>query len=244
MNRGEQALQRDYQCVGKRVQNPRMRYDRFRTLCIALLLAALAATGIARAADEVTIYRCVATGGKVSLQDHPCPKDAHQDVREMIRPQDPPPRPQPPIVQAQPAPAPTEVRIVHVHDPQPTYQCTSPDGDTYINHTGIPQARYVPLWTFGIGRGNGFADVGRPTPQPSAHPVGRRPSHGFGFPFMTYVEDSCVRLQQDEVCQSLRARNDALGTLIFNGQPSDRERYEHERKGLVEQLQSDCSANY
>ena len=134
-------------------------------LMIVLLLAPFAMIDPARAASEVTIYRCVAIGGKISLQDHPCPTDARQDVRQMIRPQDPPPRPQSPIVQAQPAPATTEVRIVHVRDPQPTYQCTTPDGDTYINHTGIPQARYVPLWTLGFGRGDGFEDVGRPTPQ-------------------------------------------------------------------------------
>lgn len=222
-----------------------MRYDRFHTLPVALLLAALAVTHAAYAADEVTIYRCVAVGGKVSLQDHPCTKDAHQDVREMIRPQDPPPRPQPPILQAQPAPAPTEVRIVHVHDPQPTYQCTTADGNTYINHTGIPQTRYVPLWTLGIGRGNGFADVGRPAPQPRPRPDGSDHHRGgFGFPLMAYVEDTCVRLQQDEVCETLRARKNALGTLIFNGQPSDRERYERERRGLVEQMREDCSADY
>jgi hypothetical protein len=216
---------------------------RFRLPFAAILLVALAWTGISRAADEVTIYRCASAGGKISLQDRPCPKDAHQDIRQMIRPQDPPPRPQSSTVQAPPAASPAEVRIVHVRDSQPTYQCTTPDGDTYINHTGIPQARYVPLWTFGIRRGNGFENVGRPTPQPSPNPVGRRPPHGLGFPLMAYVEDSCVRLQQDEVCQSLRARNDVLGTLIFNGQPSDRERYERERRGLLEQMQSDCIAS-
>ena len=102
----------------------------------------------------------------------------------------------------------------------------------------------MPLWTLGIGRGDGFADVGRPTPQPTPRPRGPEPRHGgFGFPVLTYVEDSCVRLQQDEVCETLRERNNALGTLIFNGQPSDRERYERERKGLVEQMRQDCSAN-
>jgi hypothetical protein len=42
----------------------------------------------------------------------------------------------------------------------------------------------------------------------------------------------------------MRSRNDALGTLIFNGQPSDRERYEHERKVLLEQMRDDCDAGY
>ncbi len=206
-----------------------------------LLLSALGVTGIAHA-DDVTIYRCVDANGKVSLQDRPCPKDVHQDVRQMVRPQDPPPRPQQVVATTTPAPRTVEVHVVHDRYPQPTYQCTTPDGDTYISHTGIPQARYVPVWTsFG---GGGFMHVGRPAPPPTERPGGSQSRNGgFAFPLMTYVEDTCVRMPQDEVCDSLRARNDALGTLIFNGQPSDRERYERERKGLLEQMRSDCSAN-
>ncbi len=218
-----------------------------RVITIALMLGALVVMSTARA-DEVTIYRCVGAGNKISLQDRPCPKDVHQDVRQMLRPQDPPPRPQ--QVAATPAPRTNAVsdvivHVVHDRDPQPTYQCTTSDGDSYISHTGIPRARYVPLWTFGFGRGDGFTNVGRPAPQPTERPGGSQRHHnGFGFPASVYVEDTCERLPQDEVCQSLRARNDALGTLIFNGQPSDRERYERERKGLLEQMRSDCNLNY
>jgi len=137
-----------------------------------------------------------------------------------------------------------EVHVVHDRDPQPAYRCTTPDGDTYINRTGIPQGHYVPLWTMGFGLGNGLVNGGRPPMQPAPRP-GDAQFHpaGFGFPAMTYVEDTCVRMPQDEVCDSLRARNDQLNTLIFNGQPSDRERYERERKGLLEQMRSDCSTN-
>jgi hypothetical protein len=206
----------------------------------AALIGALFAAGAARA-DDVTIYRCVDAAGKVALQDRPCPKDVHQDVRQMIRPVDAPPRAEPINVVA-PPPRAIEVHVVHDRDPQPAYRCTTPDGDTYISRTGIPQGHYVPLWTFGFGHGNGFMNGGGRPPQPM-------PQHGtfqggsFGFPVMTYVEDTCVRMPQDEVCDSLHARNEQLGTLIFNGQPSDRERYERERKGLQEQMQSDCSAN-
>ncbi len=211
-----------------------------------LLFGGLIITAGAARAGDVTIYRCVDAGGKIALQDRPCPKDVRQDVRQMIRPQDPPPRPQPIAAAAKPAPRDVEVRIVHDSYPQPTYQCTTQDGGTYISHTGIPQGRYVPLWTFGFGRGNGYPNGGRAqTLQPMQRPVGSQRHGGgdYGFPLMTYVEDSCVRLQQDEVCASLHARNDALGTLIFNGQPSDRERYERERKGLLEQMRGDCSGN-
>ncbi len=220
---------------------------RSRTLVVALLLAASSAIAPARAAGEVTIYRCVAAGNKVSLQDHPCPKDAHQDVREMIRPQDPPPRPQP-IAKIVPvrAPAQVEVRIVHVRDPQPLYECHSFDGSTYLSRTGVPVQRSVPLWVLGYRMSGGsdrFADAGRPAPSPMPQRAGQPPDGRFANTPGAWVEDRCVRLPQAEVCQRLRDRDDELGTLIFNAQPSDRVRYERERQGLVEQMRSDCSAD-
>jgi len=138
------------------------------------------------------------------------------------------------------------VHVIHDRDPQPAYRCTTPDGDTYISRTGIPQGHYVPLWTYGFGRGNGFANGSRPPSQPMPRPGDaqfRNGGGGLGFPAMTYVEDTCVRMSQDVFWDSLCARNDQLGTLIFNGQPSDRERYERERKGLLEQMRNDCDAN-
>lgn len=215
-------------------------------LMIVLLLAPFAMIDPARAADEVTIYRCVAIGGKVSLQDHPCPKDAHQDVREMIRPTDPPPRPQP-IARAatERTQAPVEIRIVHVRDPQPLYECRSFDGQTYLSQSGIPQSRFVPLWVLGyhvFNDGGSFADVGRPAPTRLPPSSGYAPNGQFDAS-ATYIQDRCERLPQAEVCQRLSTRKDELGTRIFNAQASDRVRFERERQGLIEQLRSDCSAN-
>lgn len=208
-----------------------------------LLLAALAVSTMARATGEVTIYRCIGSGGKLSLQDHPCPKDARQDVRQMLRPTDPPPRPQLPVAAAQPASAQTEIRIVHVRDPQPLYECRSFDGQTYLNQTGIPEQRFVPLWALGYRRfGEGFNDIGRPAPVPLPQPAGQPANNQFADAG-TWIADRCVRLPQAEVCQRLRDRQDELGTRIFNAQPSDRARYERERQGLTEQLHSDCGAN-
>ncbi len=226
-------------------QNPRMpSIVRHRLLIAAMLPVAIAAADIARA-DDVTIYRCVDAGGKVSLQDRPCPKDVHQDVRQMLRPQDPPPGPQS-IATTQPPPAARPngnrdvvLRVIHVRDPQPLFECRTVDGDTYLSQTGIPESRYVPVWTLGLG--DGFVNVGgrvRPEPQRGS---GRLPPGSFGYPPVTYTEDTCVRLPQDEICQRMRVRNDELGTRIFNGQPSDRERFERERKGLLEQIAQECT---
>jgi hypothetical protein len=206
----------------------------------ALLIGALIASDAARASD-VTIYRCVSPSNQITLQDHPCPKDAHQDVRQMIRPQDAPPRPQ--VVATATTPA-TEVRIARVRDPQPLYECTNAEsGETYINHSGIPESRYVPFWTLGLADSFFSHPQHRP---PSMHRLTERPPHArfAASPALVYVEDSCVRLPQDEACQRMLTRNNALGTLIFNGQPSDRERYEHERKILLEQMRDDCDAGY
>lgn len=223
-----------------------MPFLRHRLATFAILLCALIATDNARAGD-VTIYRCVGTGNQISLQDHPCPKDARQDVRQMIRPQDAPPRPQQVAAATPPAPQATEIRVIHVRDPQPLYECQNAEtGDTYMSQTGIPQSRYVPFWTLGLG--DSFANVGGRTPRPMPSPMSRPPAHvphdRFVYPYSVYVEDTCVRLPQEEACQHLRDRNDALGTLIFNSQPSDRERYERERKGLVEQIRDECSTMY
>ncbi|MEO8743111.1 MAG: DUF4124 domain-containing protein [Lysobacteraceae bacterium] len=215
---------------------------------LAIAAGVLACANSARA-DEVTIYRCVDARGKVALQDRPCPKDVHQDVRQMVRPQDPPPGNNPVVVAEKPAPRDVEVRIVHDrYPPPPTYRCTTPDGSSYISHTGIPQGRYVPLWTYGYGQGMAYggAHMHGQAAVPAAGPA---PQHrdrfagSYGRTSMTYVEDTCVRLSQDEVCQAMRDRIDQLGTLFFNGQPSDRERYDRESKGLKIQIRDECVGN-
>ncbi len=195
-------------------------------------------------ADDVIIYRCVNAGGKVTLQDRPCPKDVHQEVRQMLRPQDPPPRPEP-IASMPPPVSPTfEVRVYRT--PRPLYECTTQDGAAYLSQNGIPQARYVPLWTTGIG----MVEVGdgrmRAQPSPGSGQFRRGGlvrSGPIAFGPSVYVEDSCRRLPQDEVCERMHARDDTLEKLIFNAQPSDRVGYEREQKGLRTQVRNDCNAN-
>ncbi|MEO7477608.1 MAG: DUF4124 domain-containing protein [Lysobacteraceae bacterium] len=207
-----------------------------------LLIVGLISANAAHA-DDVTIYRCVDPAGKVSLQDSRCPTNTRQQVREMQRPQDPPPRPPQIAATPTPAPPPTEIRIVHVHDPQPLYECRNPDtGETYLSQTGVPEGRYVPFWT--LGYGDPFANVGASTPARSSVPrTGRLPHGSFAYPAMMYVQDTCVRLPQAEICRRMHARDDALGTLIFNAQPVERANYEREREGLAEQMRGECRDN-
>ena len=236
-------------------QNRRMVSSARHRLSVAVLLLA---ASVAARADDVTLYRCVGAKGAIAVQDQPCPKGMQQSVLKMVRPVDapPPPQPSPP---AAPAPPPVEVRVVSERYPQPMYECTNAEtGETYLSRSGVPQSRAVPYWT--LGAGDGFFVRGQLTPSQALHPppplrppnqappppTARPPRHGShgrfagGLAGYAYVEDSCVRLPQNEVCGRLRERDDALRKLIFNGQQDDRERYEREQKGLREQIREEC----
>jgi hypothetical protein len=80
-----------------------------RRLAILLLLLMPAFAPRAQDAAAVRIFRCTDAAGRETLRDTPCPKGQAQQVREMIRPKDAPPRPAPPAAPAPPlaAPAPT-----------------------------------------------------------------------------------------------------------------------------------------
>jgi hypothetical protein len=218
----------------------------------ALMFVALSAPS-ARAGD-VTLYRCVDAKGAIAVQDQPCPKDAQQTVLKMARPIDAPLRPQK-IVAVQ-AP-PLEVHVVSDRYPQPVWECTNAQtGETYLSDSGTPQSRYVSSWMYGVT--GGFAVHGELTPSQALHPPPPlrppnqpppppqqpphhdRHGHFLGGPAYAYVQDSCVRLQQNEVCEHLRDRDDVLRKLIFNSQPDERVQYEREQKGLRQQLREDC----
>lgn len=118
-------------------------------LTLFLLAAALPASAAppARKTDpNVRIYRCVSSTGTVALQDAPC-SSGHQQVLEMQRPQDPPPRParaEPPAPVA--TPPVREVRIVTVQPPQPMYECITEDGYRYTSDSPEGNPRWVPAW--------------------------------------------------------------------------------------------------
>ena len=79
-----------------RGQDPPMRLLLLTLLSVVLLPAARAAT------SDVTIYRCAAADGTVALRDSPCLDGETQQVRNMTRPQDPPPQAAPQVAQQQP----------------------------------------------------------------------------------------------------------------------------------------------
>ncbi|PPU30101.1 MULTISPECIES: hypothetical protein [unclassified Xanthomonas] len=131
-------------------------------LLLACALPAAAASTASKPDPNVRVYRCVSSTGTVALQDAPC-SGGRQQVLDMQRPQDPPPRPARVQAPAPAAAAPArEVRIVTVQPPQPMYECTTEDGQRYTSDSPEGNPRWVPTWGPAYV-GNGIA----PPPPPA-----------------------------------------------------------------------------
>jgi len=214
----------------------------------ALLLAAPAAAQTASGPEpdqgSVTIYRCSDSQGRLlALRDSPCRPGERQELVRMQRPQDPPPQPARPAPAATPAPAPgREVRIVTVQTPQPMYECTAPDGTTYLSGTDAGNARWVPFWA--------VAYPHRPHPRPPAPPpggghappAGPRPPHtGVVVPAGgTWVRDPCVLLPPEELCRRLSDRRYEILRRYHDTTPSERQALDREQRDIDMRMQASC----
>lgn len=174
----------------------------------------------APAAEDVRVYRCVASNGAVALQDRPC-SSGRQEVRDLQRPRDPAPR----VVRSDATPAPPdevpvmrdrEVRHVYIQPPQPLYECVSDDGRRYTSDNNEGNPRWVPLWT-SVWLPHGHHGPAHPGPRPAfGTPVGtpigegtgyRPPAVGVGVQVpagSVLVRDSCHALPPQEVCAPAR----------------------------------------
>lgn len=188
-------------------------------LAAAIACAALASPRPAAAQDapatadsQVTVYRCIAADGSVTLRDTPCAKGVRQETRSMVRPATPPAPPPAAAAPAAPAPAPPP-RVVIVREPAPTpmYECTTPDNTTYTSDSPEGNLRWVPMWTL-----------------------------GWPAPAGTWVRDECRKMPQAETCARLRDRRDAIERRFFNAMPSERERLDVEERGIDARLAADC----
>jgi len=162
-----------------------------RKLAWPSLAILLALVGPAEGQD-ITVYRCTDSQGRVMLQDEPCPAGQTQQQRRRSKPKDPPPRhatptpaPPPPETFAEPAPEP-----LPYYPPPPLYRCTSYDGEKRFSENYDPNPRCVPLAVLGYDAG------------------------AFGAT-CRWVEDSCVRLDDATACAVFerkldQAESDAL----------------------------------
>ncbi|KAF1685276.1 hypothetical protein B1992_12650 [Pseudoxanthomonas broegbernensis] len=234
-----------------------------RLLPVLLLLPALSSLpSHARAAEPaaptgVTIYRCADSRGQlVALRDSPCLPGERQEVLQMQRPQDPPPRPAPPEpAAASPLPPPREVRVIAVQPPQPMYECTTPEGERYTSEDGQGHPRWVPFWTLGYGYparpGPRPPDTGPgvhpPGPPPGVAPGGHRPGgpphpgHAVVAPAGgAWIRDACVRLSQDEICTHLSDRRYEILRLYHAAMPSQRHALDREQRQIDARMGNDC----
>lgn len=205
-----------------------------------LVLAAFALAGPLPAAtgnDSVRIYRCTASNGAVSLQNAPC-SGGREQVLDMQRPQDPPPRKQAAPSASVSSPPPREVRIVTVTPPQPMYECVTADGERYTSDTDDGNPRWVPAWTLGYApaRARGGSDGGD------------RHGHGHGggtrgviVPYgNVQVRDSCHALPPREVCARLGDRRWELIRRYNSALQSEREALVREQRGIEARMDQDC----
>ncbi len=213
--------------------------------CLALLPFAAAAANPPPAstgtggADNVRIYRCVGSNGVVSLQDAPCTKAAQQQVLDMTRPKDPPPR----AVAATPAPAAPalqrEVRVVTVQAPQPMYECVTSEGERYTSDNNDGNPRWMPTWGYAYpthGPGHGGL---RPPHPPAGGGIPWQP--GIAVPMgSVLVRDSCHALPPREVCARLRDRRWELIRRYNSALQSERQELMREQRGIDARLEQDC----
>ena len=206
----------------------------------------------------VTVYRCTDSRGQLlALRDSPCKAGERQEVLQMQRPQDPPPRAAtttPVVATAAPAAPAREVRVVTVQPPQPLYECTDGEGASYLSDSDEGNPRWVPFWT------TGYPVVVSRAPHPPAHPpVVRPPGVGPGpgprpprpprppltgpeviVPGGTWVRDSCLRLPQDQACTRLSDRRYEILRLYHAGMPSERQALDREQALLDARMGNDC----
>lgn len=227
------------------------------------LLAALPlmlAAGGAFAAD-ITIYRCTDAKGQLALRDTPCRKGETQQTKEMQRPKDAPrSQSKAPAATAAPEGAPAPTRYVVMTPSQPMYECTTPDGNSYLSDTGQGNPRWVPLWTLGYpvavpvgprydsglyarvgGRfngGDGSYDVriGERPMRPPGAPVDTATTYGAG----TWIYDECHALPQEEVCARLRDERWTLGRQYNSALQSERAEIDRQQRGIDARLGRDC----
>ena len=225
----------------------------------ALLLSLLPLWAFAvpvASAENVRIYRCVGSTGAVTLQDSPC-TSGRQEVRDMQRPQDPPPRrastadvvtPAAPSTQA-----PREIRHVYIQPPQPMYECVTEEGRRYISDNNEGNPRWVPLWTTGwIPGGGGHRPWQGGPGLPPVRAEGQGiagghypPSHGIGhsvsFPAGNIlVRDTCNALPPREVCSRLRDQRWDLDRRYNSALQSERQDISREQRGIDARLDQDC----
>ncbi len=193
-------------------------YKRQRIIQIIGLLALLSMAGSITAdtsdSSNLTVYRCVDSRGKVSLQDIPCTSSASQETKTMARPKDAvPAKGDTASTESVITPAePIEARGASVPAPE-LYRCTDFDGKVRDAEYYDPKPRCVPLWALGYkSRGNACR----------------------------WVEDSCVRYQGAALCQRWEDKARQAELDVSHASSSDAPFLKSELARFTQIVQNSC----
>ena len=187
-------------------------------LSLAFVLAVAASRG-SRAADDITVFRCVDAKGAVTLTDKPCPKSAATSTsREMVRPKDAPPRAvparrEPPRAQAA---APEWEYVPQREPPPPMYMCTSYDGIERESEVYDPNPRCEPLGLYYHGLSPEMAGA------------------------CNWVEDSCVLLDDEESCDRWRAKRKRAASDALHADSSTMHYKRSELRRITQIVETHC----
>jgi hypothetical protein len=197
---------------------------------------------------QLTVYRCVAGDGAITLQDMPCPPGSAEQARQWRRPLEAPPRPAaapsalPEASEPAPeAPAPVAARRA----PAPRFECLRPDGDTYESADGQGEPRWVPLWTVGLdprAPAQTFGRTGaRPAPRPAFRPgAPAAPPDAAALGPGVWIRDACRVLGPGEICARRREQIDALARRAHNVGTGEASRLRAQRGALLMLLDEEC----
>lgn len=216
-------------------------------------------------ADEVTIYRCTDSAGRLSLRDTPCDKGQQQQTRSMVRPKDAPPPP--PVREVRTVRDDDQdeddgvvtTRYIPVTPPRISYECVTVDGERYTSDSGVGRYRFEPnylpypvlAWPGGVVHRGGSAVTGRAGYRSGGvtasvefgtrPPLVARPEIVPAVPLGEWVRDTCYALPQAEACARLRDDRSELNRRWQNAQPSERAQIDLELRALDARLDNDCS---
>lgn len=190
-------------------------------LCIALLLASLAAPAFAG-----TAYQCTGSNGQVSFQDKPCAPGQRQQTVQLDDSQPAMPAPPPaPRAQEEDTPPPPPQHTPEPMAPLPVmYACVrATDGKPYFSDNGNTQPYQVPYGilgssslplsqVYGPGGGGGASapELNRGNITPGL--IARR---------YVWVQDECREMTPDETCHALRDALDEVETKLRRAFKSD-----------------------
>ncbi|MFT3754815.1 MAG: DUF4124 domain-containing protein [Pseudoxanthomonas sp.] len=217
------------------------------------LLLALTAIPFAQA-DDVTVYRCTSAKGGLALRDTPCLPGETQQVRNMQRPQDPPPKPAAPTPPPAPLPPQTVREVVIVRTPaQPMYECTNAEtGARYVSDSGEGQPRWLPLWAQGYpalarvpvvepGHGSIHVENGKVSGSYHSGSVGYATVPTWaGMGGGTWVRDTCQMLPQQETCARLSDRKYEILRRYHSALQSERRTLDLEQRSIEARMANDC----